>query len=128
MWEVSVTQFTFVTFLTPKLITARATARVDITLLRRRTEGVTAACLTAGGDVMTPVVGCTSITSLSYGVGRTDTLTCVSITVVSHMGTLAWCTASLLEAEMSRSAAVTLLSRDTGLTATLTALITVKGL
>lgn len=45
--------------------------------------------LTARGDVMTPVVGCTFVTSLSHSVGWTDTLTCVCIAVVSHMSTLA---------------------------------------
>lgn len=45
--------------------------------------------LTARGDVMTPVVGCTFVTSLSHSVGWTDALTCVCITVISHMSTLA---------------------------------------
>lgn len=49
------------------------------------------AYLTAAADVVTPVVGRTFVTSLSHGVGRTDTLTCVSVTVISHMGTLARC-------------------------------------
>lgn len=128
MWEVSVTQLTLVTFLTPELLTAHAAACVHVTLLRHRPQCVTATWLTAAADVVTPVVGRTFVTSLSHGVGRTDTLTCVSITVISHMGTLARCAAAFLEAEVSGSAAVTLLSRHTRLTATLTALITIKRL
>lgn len=71
--------------------------KINIHSQSRQSEAVTAGgkenkpYLTAAADVVTPVVGCTFVTSLSHGVGRTDTLTCVSITVISHMGTLARC-------------------------------------
>ena len=45
--------------------------------------------LTAGVDVMAPVVGGTLVTALPHGVGWADALPCVGITVISHMGTLA---------------------------------------
>lgn len=128
MWEVSVTQLTLITFLASELLMAHTAASVHVTLLCHRPQCITAARLTAAADVVTPVVGCTFVTSLSHGVGRTDTLTCVSVTVISHMGALARCAAAFLEAEVSWSAAVTLLSRHTRLTATLTALVTIKRL
>lgn len=71
--------------------------KINIHRQSRRSEAVTAGgeenepYLTAAADVVTPVVGRTFVTSFSHGVGRTDTLTCVSVTVISHMGTLARC-------------------------------------
>ena len=38
---------------------------------------------------MSPVVGGTLVTPLSYGVGGADALACVGITVVPYMGALA---------------------------------------
>lgn len=126
MWEISVSKLTLVAFLPPELLSAHAAAGVQVTLLRHRPQCITATRLAARADVVTPVVGRTFVTSLSYGVGRTDTLARAGVAVISHMGTLARCASSLLEAEVSSGTAVTLLSRDTGLAAALPALITVK--
>lgn len=71
--------------------------KINIHSQSRQSEAVTAGgkenkpYLTAAADVVTPVLGRTFVTSFSHSVGWTDTLTCVSVTVISHMGTLACC-------------------------------------
>lgn len=49
------------------------------------------AYLASGIDVMSPVVGSTAVASLTDCVWRTDTLSCSSITVITHMAALAGC-------------------------------------
>lgn len=50
-----------------------------------------AAYLASSCDIMAPVVGSTAVAPLTNGVWRTDTLSCVSITVIPHMTALTGC-------------------------------------
>lgn len=47
--------------------------------------------LASGDDVVAPVVGSAAVAPLTDGVGRTDTLSCVGIAVVSHVTALTGC-------------------------------------
>lgn len=46
------------------------------------------AYLASSDDVMTPVVGSTTVAPFTNGVWRTDTLPCFSITVIANMTAL----------------------------------------
>ena len=49
------------------------------------------AYLASSYDIMAPVVWSTAVAPLTSSVGRTDTLPCVIITVISHMTALTGC-------------------------------------
>lgn len=57
--------------------------------MRLGCENTVIAYLASTDDIMTPVVGGTAVAPFTNSVWRTDTLSCISVTVIPHMTALA---------------------------------------
>lgn len=121
------TSIALCTFCTREFWTTVALACVYIALEIQRAYRAAVTSLTTSDNAVAPGIRGTFRTLLSNGIGRTNALTSLWVTIVTQMRTVTSCASAFLEVEIAVGTAITFLSCYSRLAPTLPTLFTVEG-